>query len=292
MSKSRFLSPLRYPGGKNKMAKFIKDILLENNLNKSTYIEPFAGGAGVALYLLMNGYCKRIIINDYDRGIYAFWYSVINYTEELCELIRTSPLNIDEWKKHREIVLNTNKEVELLQLGFSTFYLNRTNVSGIIKGGPIGGYKQQSIYTIDCRFNRDDLIKRIKNIAEYKNQINLYNMDAEEFISKIISRQRKESFIFFDPPYFDKGKELYNNFYNYENHINLYKKIKEIKKHKWIVTYDMADEIKEIYKNIDSKEYHINYSAANKGKSSETMYISSNLNLPESLNKIIVDKVL
>lgn len=290
MSKSRFLSPLRYPGGKNKMAKFIKDIILENNLKESTYIEPFAGGAGVALYLLIHGYCKRIIINDYDRGIYAFWYSVIHYTEELCELIRTSPVNIEEWRRHREIVLNGNEDVELLQLGFSTFYLNRTNVSGIIKGGPIGGYEQRSKYTIDCRFNRDDLINRIQEIAKYKSKINIYNMDAEEFITKIISKQKNESFIFFDPPYFKKGKELYNNFYEYDNHVNLYKKIKKIKKHKWIVTYDVVDEIKEIYHSIDSKEYNINYSAANTGKASETMYTSSNLNLPKSLNEIIVNK--
>lgn len=290
MSKSKFLSPLRYPGGKNKMAKFIKDIILENNLKGATYIEPFAGGAGVALYLLMNGYCKKIIINDYDKGIYAFWYSVIHYTEELCELIRTSPVNIEEWRKHREIVLNGNEDVELLQLGFSTFYLNRTNVSGIIKAGPIGGYEQGRKYTIDCRFNRDDLINRIQEIAKYRRKINLYNMDAEEFITKIISKQKNESFIFFDPPYFKKGKELYNNFYEYDNHVNLYKKINRIKKHKWIVTYDVVDEIKEIYHSIDSKEYNINYSAANTGKASETMYTSSNLNLPKSLNEIIVNK--
>ncbi|EGT4206254.1 DNA adenine methylase [Clostridioides difficile] len=291
MSKSRFLSPLRYPGGKNKMAKFIRDIILENNLNESTYIEPFAGGAGVALYLLMNKNCKRIIINDYDRGIYAFWYSVVHYTEELCQLIRRAPVNIEEWRRHREIVLSENQDIELLQLGFSTFYLNRTNVSGIIKAGPIGGYEQRSKYKIDCRFNRDDLINRIQKISKYKSKIKIYNMDAEEFISKIISKQKNESFIFFDPPYFEKGKELYNNFYKYDNHANLYKKINRIKKHKWIVTYDIVDEIKEIYHSIDSKEYHISYSAANTGKTSETMYTSSNLNLPISLNKIIVDKV-
>lgn len=290
MSSNRFLSPLRYPGGKSKMADFIKDIIVENNLQGATYIEPFAGGAGVALYLLINGFCNKIIINDYDRGIYAFWYSVINHTEELCELIRKTPVNIEEWRRHRNILLNNKMDADLLELGFSTFYLNRTNVSGIIKAGPIGGYNQESDYKIDCRFNREDLINRIRKIATYKRRINIYNMDAEKFISHIISRQKKESFIFFDPPYFEKGKALYNDFYDYDNHVSLYNKIKNIKKHKWIVTYDVADEIKAIYSNIESKEYNINYSAANTGKASETMYTCKNLNLPESLNKIIVNK--
>ncbi|MGU8487486.1 DNA adenine methylase [Clostridium perfringens] len=291
MSKSRFISPLRYPGGKTKMAGVIKDIILENNLVDATYIEPFAGGAGVALYLLKNGFCNRVIINDYDKGIYAFWYSVLNYTEELCELIRNTPVNINEWYRQREIALGDSEQSDLLKLGFSTFYLNRTNVSGIIKAGPIGGYEQKGKYKIDCRFNRGDLTSRIYDIAKYKKKISLYNMDASFFVSRIVSKQKKASFIFFDPPYFEKGKELYSTFYEEKNHKELYNKIRKIYKHKWIVTYDDSIEIKKLYSNIKSRDYNITYSVANTGKASETMYISENLLLPKSLKKKIVKKV-
>ena len=291
MSNKRFLSPLRYPGGKSKMSKFIEDIILVNDLKGATYIEPFAGGAGVALYLLINGICDRIIINDFDKGIYAFWYSVINHTDELCDLIINTTVDLEEWKKHREKVLNNYDQLSLLELGFSTFYLNRTNRSGIIKGGPIGGYSQSGKYKIDCRFNKEQLICRIQKIAKYKKKINLYNMDAEVFIKRIISRQKKKCFIFFDPPYINKGKDLYTNFYNYEDHFNLFNRIKLIEKHKWIVTYNISDDIKNIYSNIDYEEYYINYSAGNKRKAKEILFKCKNLTLPDSFKDIVINDV-
>ncbi|HFX4051180.1 TPA: DNA adenine methylase, partial [Streptococcus pyogenes] len=209
------VSPLRYPGGKTQVYDFVKELV---NLNETTtYIEPYMGGMGIALKLLLNNNVHKIMVNDYDKAIYAFWYSVLNYTEQLIEKINTTPITIDEWKLQREVQKNKNNCDDLLTLGFSTLFLNRTNRSGIIKAGVIGGLKQDGNYKLDCRFNKEKTIKKIKLIASYKKQIKLYNMDAEKFIRLNITKT-KNSFTFFDPPYYTKGPGLYTNFYNHENH--------------------------------------------------------------------------
>jgi len=172
----KFYSPLRYPGGKNRLAKFIVLICEKNNIN-GHYVEPYAGGASVALYLLINGYVKEITINDLDRGIYAFWYSVLNDTDKFCRKIRNTEITVGNWKKFKKIHSNA-KTAKLFDLGFATFFLNRTNRSGVIDGGVIGGETQKGKYKINCRFNKKDLIKRIKLIASHKKNIHLYNWDA------------------------------------------------------------------------------------------------------------------
>ena len=88
-----FYSPLRYPGGKGKLTDFFHAIIEENNLSDGYYVEPYAGGASVALSLLFNEYVSKIIINDFDRSIYAFWFSVLNETRKLCELILKTKVN-------------------------------------------------------------------------------------------------------------------------------------------------------------------------------------------------------
>lgn len=269
-------SPLRYPGGKYKLYKYVKHLIGLKKLDKSIYIEPFCGGAAVALNLIINNDVSEIIINDYDKSIYSFWYSVLNYTDELCNLIENTPITMKEWYKQKKI--QENKEFEkTLELGFSTLFLNRTNRSGIIKAGVIGGMKQDGNYKMDCRFNKTAIIKKIRNIAKYSDRIKIYNLDAEEFINEVVKKLRKKSFIFFDPPYFAKGASLYTNFYNKENHVKLCEKIHTIKYHSWIVTYDNKKEISDIYKNYRSEIYKLNYSAQNKYKGEEVIFYSRTL---------------
>lgn len=264
-------SPLRYPGGKYKTYKFIESLVRENNC--STYIEPFAGGAAVALSLLLEGNVKKIIINDYDKSIFAFWYSVLNYTNEIISLINCTDVNMDEWYRQKSIQENKENST-LLELGFSTLFLNRTNRSGIIKGGVIGGKKQEGDYKMDCRFPKDKLIEKIQLIAKHKKYIELYNLDAIVFIDKVIKKTRN-SFTFFDPPYYLKGPSLYVNFYSHNDHLLLSEKItKELKNRKWLVTYDNSAEIKSMYSNLNYIEYYLNYTAQNKKKGIEYMFFS------------------
>lgn len=170
-------SPLRYPGGKTKLCNKISNIIMKSGLQGCTYIEPFAGGAGLALSLLYNGLVKKIVINDYDYHVYAFWYSILKYKDDFCNKLLNTVIDIAEWKNQREIY-NNYQDYSIVDVGFSFFFLNRTNRSGILKAGPIGGKNQESNYSIDCRFNKKNLLEKINNIYKYKNKILLYNKDA------------------------------------------------------------------------------------------------------------------
>ncbi|MFA5413439.1 MAG: DNA adenine methylase [Patescibacteria group bacterium] len=272
-----FYSPLRYPGGKNKLAKFIAQICVDNNIN-SHYVEPYAGGASVALYLLLEGKVDSITINDYDRSIYAFWYSVLNHTNKLCKMIEDVEINVETWRKAKAIQ-KTKKYSSLIQLGFSTFFLNRVNMSGIIDGGLIGGIKQDGNYKMDCRFKKQELIKRIREIAKFKKQIQLFNLDAIELIEKIKDESKNQQTIFyFDPPYYLKGPSLYKNSYSSEDHEKVSQEIKKIKTIHWIVSYDNTSKIKNLYKFVkNSFEFNLIYTAFCVKKGKEILFFDSKL---------------
>jgi DNA adenine methylase len=275
-----FYSPLRYPGGKNKLAKFVA-LLCEKNSINGHYVEPYAGGASVALYLLMHGYVKEITINDLDRAIYAFWHSILNDTEKFCRKISNTEVTVKNWEKFKEIHSNKEKE-DLFDLGFATFFLNRTNRSGIINGGIIGGKNQKGKYKIDCRFNKEDLIERIKLIAKHKKSIHLYNLDALELIKKIQKKQNNGNTIFyFDPPYYLKGPSLYMNHYKKEDHEEVSKEIRKIKNIKWIVSYDDTLEIKRLYKYSKNKRYSPIHTAYKIREGREILFFSNNLIIPQ-----------
>ncbi|AYC29996.1 DNA adenine methylase [Paenisporosarcina cavernae] len=274
-------SPLRYPGGKNKTYQYIKYLVEKNNIK--TYIEPYAGGAEVALKLLINGDVKKIIINDVDRSIYCLWHIVLTRTDELIKLILDTPIDIDTWHIQKQI--QRQKEyADELQLAFSTLFLNRTNRSGIIKAGVIGGKNQEGEYKIDCRFNKQDIISRILKISTFAHQIKVCNMDALEFIESQIKYTHK-SLTFFDPPYYQKGPALYTNFYLHEDHVKLAKAIKNKMKNKyWILTYDIANEIEILYSKFNHKKYYLNYSIAKPSKGREFMFFSKKIESGEIEN--------
>lgn len=282
-----FYSPLRYPGGKAKLARFMEFIIKESGYIGGTYIEPFAGGAGIAVELLLRDVVSRIVINDYDKGIWSFWKAILTETERFISEIRTVPLTINEWEKQRYICLNYNKKYSF-ELGFATFYMNRTNRSGIIKGGVIGGLEQTGKWKIDARFNRESLISRIESIAFRKKDIRLYNQDITTFIEHYVPFYSEKAMIYFDPPYFKKGKQLYMNFFEVEDHKRIERVIRNGVECDWIVTYDDAPEIREIYASYPVMLYDLNYSVSKKCKTSELMIFKSNIPIPK--NKLLKQK--
>ncbi len=278
-------SPLRYPGGKYKLYGYVAELIKGNGCN--TYIEPFCGGAAVALELLFDGIVKDIVINDYDYTIFCFWDSVIHRTKDFVQMISDIEVTMDEWERQKAIRDNLNEYLPL-EIGFSTFFLNRTNRSGIIdKAGPIGGAGQAGDYPMDCRFNKMRLISRIEKIAEYRDHISLYNLEALDFIEEVILR-KKNAFIFFDPPYYGKGPGLYTNFYSHGDHANLANMItRRLKNRKWIVTYDNANAIKAMYAKSPSLEFKLQYSLQEKRSGSEVMFFARNVQRPANESDLI-----
>jgi DNA adenine methylase len=275
-----FFSPLRYPGGKGKISEYIELLFKSNSLNGGHYVEPYAGGASVALSLLINEFASVIHINDFDYTVYCFWHSVLNQPDKLCKLIRDTPVTIDTWNNQREIQRNKT-DYDILDIGFSTFFLNRTNRSGILNAGVIGGIEQKGEWKIDARFNKVDLIKRIQRIALYKNRIQIYNEDAVKLIPTIIKQIPQNTLIYFDPPYYKKGPDLYINFYKHNDHVKIAKTINKLLNINWIVSYDNVEPIRDLYKSFRQRTFDINYHAGNASKGSEVFVYSDKLWVPD-----------
>lgn len=275
----QFYSPLRYPGGKRKLANFIKDAIVQNGILGGTYIEPFAGGASVALHLLFNNYVEKVIINDIDRSIYSFWDCVLNDTKELCDRINDIEITVEEWEKQRIIQLN-KENAALIDLAFSTFFLNRTNRSGIIKGGIIGGKEQSGNWKIDARFNKANLIQRIEKIATSKDKISVHCLDSMDLINSLSLEIDERTLIYFDPPYYNQGSTLYVNHFTHEDHVKLSDYIKKLEC-KWILTYDETPEILGMYDGLEMKVLTLSYTASNKTRGREMLAFSEKFIIPK-----------
>ena len=227
----------------------------------STYIEPFAGGAGVALSLLLENKVNKIIINDYDKAIYSFWRAIKEDTSRLLQLIEKTPLSVDEWTKQKSIYTNSNRRYSV-ELGFAAFYLNRTNHSGVLTGGPIGGLDQKGNYLIDARYNKLKLVDRIRKISERKDDIRVFNKEVRSFITQVISQYKENAFVYFDPPYYKKGKALYKNFFKPDDHKIIAESIQKNIRCDWVVTYDDVSQIEVLYRDYLKGRMELRYSVA------------------------------
>lgn len=276
-------SPLRYPGGKSSFSKLLAKYIELNNLQDGVYSEPYAGGAGVGLYLLFSEYVNHIILNDADRMIYLFWKSILFDTERFIKLINDVPVTIKEWRKQKQ-VLNDIESYSELEVAFATFYLNRCNRSGILNAGPIGGQLQSGKWHIDARFNKNALIRRIEKVALFNSRINIYNLDAIEFMEQYIlpmATQNNRLLVYLDPPYYSKGDQLYLNYYTAEDHVKLSKFINNQGGFRWIVSYDDVQQVRQLYGNNAINEVSLYYSAHKTRIGKEVIIFSMDSIIPD-----------
>jgi len=252
---------LRYPGGKARIYGSVRNIIISNGLTNKTYVEPFSGGFGLGLKLMLNGDIKKFIINDYDRHIYSFWKSVFSHTKKLIKKINETEITIEQWHIQKDIY-NKPKGHSVLDIGFSTLFLNRTNFSGILMSGPIGGYEQRGKYKMDCRFNKERIIELIRKIAAHKKNVKVYRKDAARLIQMLRVREQ-EIFYNFDPPYVNKGEELYLNAFEEQDHRDLQNEIDNVQT-EWIMTYDNVELIKGLYRNYKQIEFSLSYTVSSK----------------------------
>ncbi|MBP1785745.1 DNA adenine methylase [Micromonospora sp. HB375] len=277
-SAARYPSPLRYPGGKGKVANFLKLLIVGNDLTGIDYVEPYAGGASVALTLLFEDYVSNAQINDLNQGVYQFWRLAVNDPDALCRRIRAARLDLDEWQRQKRIYAAADTAPE--DLAFATFYLNRTNRSGIIsRGGVIGGNDQSGNWKIDARFNKDSLCSRILKIARFAPRLTVTNHDAVELLEASANRS-DPALHYLDPPYYLKGSRLYDNFYSHDDHLAVSSTVRSMKG-PWVVSYDADPEILAMYSGSESMRYILGYSASKSPNGTEVMFFSDDLVIPD-----------
>jgi DNA adenine methylase len=273
------MSPLRYPGGKTKIYERVKNLITTCHYTGRTYVEPFAGGFGIGLKLLSEEVIESAVLNDIDRHIFHFWHSVLRNTDALCEMIEDITISIEE--RANQKLIYANEESTSLEDGFATLFLNRVNYSGVIKGGPIGGLEQGGEYGLDCRFNKEDIIRRIQAVAALKCRIKLRNNDAIKIINDSAKNKFGECLLYIDPPYVIKGSQLYTNYYKENDHIKLAKRISRVLQRDvpWFMTYDDSDLIKEAYQDFHIENYDLIHNAGGSVKGKEIVIT----NIPDDL---------
>lgn len=277
MYSSKLYTPLRYPGGKARFAPFIAALMESNGLAGGHYFEPYAGGAGIALELLFHGYVTDVHVNDLDPAVYVFWKAATQHAESLIRLVRDTPVNIDEWHRWRN-VMNGAIEASEVEKGFATFFLNRTNRSGILKGGVIGGKAQTGSYRLDARFNRTDLVRRLERIAENAKRIHVYCEDAITLLKRCPQFLPRSALVYLDPPYYVKGQGLYRNYYEHADHAAVAKLLQSPRfTRPWVVSYDNVEEIRQMYRTSTALSYDLKYTAQRRYEGAEVMFFSDRL---------------
>lgn len=275
---STYHSPLRYPGGKTKLTEYVKALFRHNNLMDGVYVEPYAGGASIALELVIQEFASHVHINDIDLSVWAFWHSVLNDTESLSKIIADTPVTMETWLEQRDIQKQKDT-VDTLTLGFSTFFLNRTNRSGILKAGVIGGKNQDGNFKIDARYKKDDLIERIHVIAQHKDRISLHRLDAIDLLTQIVPKLPDNTLIYLDPPYYIKGGDLYEHHYKHDDHAAVAAAAANIRQH-CMVSYDDVPAIRDLYRDYQYVSYSLSYCAQNRYRGTEAIFLDRSLRCP------------
>lgn len=274
------LSPLRYPGSKAILTNYITSVLEENYLTDCTIVEPYAGSAVISLALLDSGVAEKSILVERDPLIYSFWQSVFNHTYVLIEKIYNLPITLDTWydfQIYRKCDDIANHSV--IDLGLAGLFYNRTNFSGILKAGPLGGYNQTSQYKIDCRFNKDAIISQIELLSKFKNRVSVFFDDALQFLKRNKKYFKQDNFfLYIDPPYYVKGKSLYRYWYEHKDHKALAKFLLTSDCN-WLVSYDDNPQIRKMYSSeISLIPVYFDYSVTSPKREKELLI--SNLKLP------------
>lgn len=282
MYSNKLYTPLRYPGGKARFAPFIGDVMRANNLEGGHYLEPYAGGAGVGLNLLFDGIASEVHINDSDPAVAAFWSAATRQNRKLIAMVESEPVTMDAWYHWRAVMLGEVRATKLHR-GFATLFMNRTNRSGILKGGVIGGKAQAGEYRLDARFMRDVLVERLERIGKWSRSIHVYSEDALALLKRAAEFLPERSLIYLDPPYYVKGQGLYRNFYCHDDHLAIAHLIQRRSfPRKWIVSYDDVEAIRQMYKAASTLHYGLHYTAQIRYDGSEVMFFRSGMKLPKA----------
>lgn len=273
----RYLSPLRYPGGKARVAPYLAALIRQQPKRPTVYAEPFAGGAGAALRLLVDEVVRTVRLNDLSPCIAAFWRCVFFDTEAFAKRIENASVNVERWHEARAVFASPTQQTDA-ELGFATFYLNRCNRSGILNARPIGGLDQSGDWKIDARFNRADLAARVRHLGQYRRRVQVTQLDAREFLS-LLEPMAGDVFAYVDPPYIVQGEELYLDSLSYDDHRELAAQLRRTHL-PWLLTYDVSERVtEELYSGLRTAEFNISHTAQHQHVGRELAVFGPTLNV-------------
>lgn len=284
------LSPLRYPGSKASLVGYVARLLKENYLEGCHFLEPYAGSAALSLGLLQQDIVSRATLVERDPLLFSFWETVFRHPYALIDRLIDLPITIETWQAFQKYRSATDlSEYPLIEMGLAGLFFNRTNFSGILKGGPIGGVKQESQYKIDCRLNKDRLIEQIIELSQLHSKIDVVYDDALEFLGRIRTElKNQECFLYIDPPYYEKGRSLYRYWYVDADHKKLAKYLTRCDL-PWLASYDNHPSIRKIYHSANQIEIYFDYTVSRARKERELLI--SNLEIPPDCKDLFSEQM-
>ena len=253
------LSPLRYPGGKRRLVRYMDRFFELNELRPDLFVEPFAGGASVSLHVLQRGLAERVILVDRDPLVAGFWKTVFDLagSEWLINQVETIPVTLERWHYFKEAQPANDRERALACL-----FLNRTSFSGILhwRAGPLGGHAQRSDYPIGCRFPRETLVRRIREISAYRDRVTVWGESWRRALTRVAQMQEARTVgsvcYYLDPPFFEKADHLYRHHFEERDHAELRDALLVLEED-WILSYDVAEGLHRLWDGADSRRAHI-----------------------------------
>lgn len=285
---ARYVSPLRYPGGKARMAPWLTDIFesLVGPMDVEIWLEPFGGGAGAALTALTGGKVPEAWIVEANPALAAFWTAVMDDGPALAAQVETIAPSLAVFQESREKVRAAlaGDTMNSFELGLAAFILNRCSRSGMIMPsvGPIGGKSQSGRDTINARFNGQALADRIRTVHALGNRFKVFAGDGISFLEDLpTSGVQDEVFCFVDPPYIGVGNDLYAIGMDDDLHERLAGALNRLTA-PWLLTYDAHPRIPLLYPGSDVVEFDIPHTAGSSRVGTEYLVLGPGMQLPKS----------
>lgn len=273
------LSPLRYPGAKRRLAHYVQEVIRLNGLAPKLFVEPFAGGASVALQLLQDGLVDKVALGEKDTLVASFWKTVFSEPDWLIGQLERVTVNLETWDRFRSRIPPTRRERAL-----ACIFLNRTSFSGILAptSGPLGGRRQASKYKIDCRFPVATLAKRIRQCAALGDRVLfVHRGDWAATLRRAESEGLDDGdvFFYFDPPFYRNAERLYRCYFSDDEHRALHERATSLR-HPWLMSYDPATFIIDLYNSNGDGPKHV-----------DLLYSASGTEKPRRARELIITNV-
>lgn len=250
----RWISPLRYPGGKARMGAALTTIweTQMSPMDIEIWSEPFAGGAGAGLHLLADNTISELWLTEKHPALAAFWRTAAHNGAELAASVRTTTPSMQLWRHAQEAVAaaEAGDTVDDTELAFAALILNRCSRSGMVNAivGPMGGKHQSGRWTLQSRWYGEGIAERIDVVHRLGDRIRVMEGDGIEQIRELDGSVgiEDEMMLFVDPPYLVQGNRLYANGMTIDDHARLASALAGSACH-WLLTYDGDDRVLDLY---------------------------------------------
>jgi DNA adenine methylase len=108
------------------------------------------------------------------------------------------------------------------------------------------GMTQSSPYKIDCRFNKVQIAKSIRESSALIQTVDIIFGDGINFLEDHALAMKAHSFVYIDPPYVTNGHKLYRYFFDEPEHERLADAVDELRT-PWLISYDNHQLIRDLY---------------------------------------------